>query len=135
MGDICSSRRGNNFNIITGEGYEIIINASTQLTFVGSHDLNFAFNLTNIGSHLISAPYSASYTNARAIVDSINGAARPGTCISITRLNPQTQGFEKLTWVPIGAGGIWAGNNFAFNPGEAYLITINGVTSWTPSVY
>jgi hypothetical protein len=123
---------GDNFPIVTGEGYEVVINASTELMFIGSHDPTFMFNLTNIGSHLLSIPYSATYTDARSMVDSINLAPQPGTCVSIVRINPSTQAQETLFW----AGGLnrWLGTNFTFQPGEGYMILISAPTSWRPTV-
>jgi len=125
---------GVNFNVVSGEGYEIQVSANTTIVFAGTFT-PFTMNLTSIGSHLISVPYNATYANARAIVDSLNGAPAPGTTLVIKRLNPATQQFESLTWVVFGPIGGWAGTNFNFVPGEAYSIQITGATTWTPTVY
>ena len=126
-----------NFAIIPGEGYEIFVDSATGgvIAFAGSHELGFTFTLTNVGTHLISIPYNATYTDAQSIVNSINGAAQPGTCVLIKRLNPTTQLIESLTWVPLPiGGGIWMGG-FNFVPGEAYQIAITAQTVWQPAVY
>jgi hypothetical protein len=124
---------GTNFPIYDGEGFEIILNASTTFSIAGSHNPSFSFNLTNVGSHLISVPYNSTYATARSIVDSINVAAAPGTCVRIVRLNPATHEQETLAWVTSIQN--WVGTDFAFVPGEGYMIVINGTTNWTPSVY
>jgi len=127
---------GVNFPIVPGEGLEIIVDSAAggRMAIGGSHDLNFIFNLSNNGIHLISIPPEGDYIDAQSIVNDINGAVQPGTTILIRRFNPNTQLLENLTWVPLPiGGGVWV-NGFNFVPGEAYEITITGQTTWRPAV-
>jgi len=82
------------------------------------------------GINWISLPYTNSYTNARGIADSINGAKTPGTsgtCTEVGKWLTSSGNYEKLTY----AFGSWTGNNFTVQKGEAYYVSIKGTPTWS----
>jgi hypothetical protein len=124
---------GTNASVVTGESYEITINADTNLKLAGSHNPDFQFNLSYVspGKNWISVPYSATYADIQAIANSINGGTSPGTVTKISRWNPATQSYQNRTWT----GSTWVGTNASVVTGEGYEITINADTTWKPAVY
>ena len=124
---------GTNASVVTGESYEITINANTNLKLAGSHNPDFQFNLSYVSpaKNWISIPYSATYADIQAIANSINGGTSPGTVTKISRWNPATQAYQSRTW----NGSAWIGTNASVVTGEGYEITINANTTWKPTVY
>jgi hypothetical protein len=131
---------GIDFPLPTGESIFLNIVDNVNATLPGTHDPNFAFNLThdpNQGNIFwISLPKSGAYTDVVSIIADINtNAGLPadaGDVVSqVGHWDSATQAYE--TYDHLGFLG-WSGINFNFVTEEGYFINlVDSVNTWTPS--
>ena len=109
------------YNIAAGEAYVVTVSSTTNWIVVGSHNPSLGVALTAGYSNYVSVPYHTTKTNDNALFSEIPG------CTGVSRWNNAT--------------GLWqnylGGRTSLFNitPGEGYVITVSGTTSWTPAHY
>jgi hypothetical protein len=92
--------------------------APSALGLKSSLALGFAAGTAN--QHWISIPYLSGMADAQSLVNDLNRGPFPGPVRQISRLNPQTQIVQTLTY----EFGAWVGDNFPLAAGEAYAITL-----------
>ncbi len=124
---------GPDFAIEPGRAYEMVTTADTFLVLVGSNDpdglINLNENPTRTSRNWVSIPYNAVYSTVSDITTEYAPAGDPLTII--TRLDDTLQQYESYLWL----GFMWAGPDFAIEPGYGYeMVTITD-TTWNPTEY
>lgn len=117
---------GNDFNIVTGESYAVIISADATAQMVGwftPYTIQMPYFSGKTNTNWLSVPYNATYTKASEMAPTIPNATK------VSRFNPATQDYEELNNV----SSVWSGTDFNIIPGEGYRINISAGSSWTPS--
>ena len=124
---------GTNFPIVPGEAVEVTVATPLSALVVGAESASpaygFAFHV-NVGNlSWISLPQNSNHTDARSIVESMNGGTGPGPITKIAWLNPATARMESYLYF---AGG-WRGTNFALQPGSGLAILAGAdLLLWQP---
>jgi hypothetical protein len=125
---------GNNFGIVPGEGYIVVVTASADYIMVGSHNPALAINLdspgtngSKSGTQLWAMPYHFTGTTASDLINEIEGHGNPGDVDTVSSLIRTSSGPQTYSLV---TGGV----DFPLVPGEAYVVVVlNDVTGWIPA--
>ncbi len=118
---------GDNFDVITGESYAVVVGAASEAKLVGwyyPYTINMPYSQSASNVYWISIPYNSVYSKVSDLAQSIPNATK------ISRFNPDIQDYER--WEKF--LGSWSGTNFDIVPGEGYGIVVNSNTLWLPNV-
>jgi len=120
--------RGTDFTISPGDGLYIGSVSAFSWAIVGTDaDVFLSFTLNNPPKknvNWISIPYTGTYSTASDIADELTSNA----VTEIGMWDPTTQSTKRWYWT----GSTWAGDDFAFNPGDGIYITIVSDFDWQP---
>jgi hypothetical protein len=124
---------GTNFTLIPGEAVEVTVESPLTALLVGAEAASpaygFAFHSSVGNLNWISLPQNAAYTDARGLLESMNGGTGSGPVTKIAWLNPATAQMESYLWF---AGG-WRGTNFALQPGNGLAVLAGAdLPLWKP---
>ncbi|MBN2384532.1 hypothetical protein JXQ70_16785 [bacterium] len=123
-------RGGNNFSIIPGIGYGIVIGGEEDFswTVVGEHDPSVSVPLEVSGGHnlnWLSLPYNSTSLTAADLKDELIADGIPVN--RVYKWNPDT---DDCTFYESAR----AGTNFDLEPGYSVAVTIGAAGVWTPEV-
>lgn len=122
-----------NFNMDSGEGYEVNLNSSapSQVNWstVGKvftpKNITLIKNSTSSGKNWISIYSTTRFVNAQTVLGNTSRAD------SITRWNSQTQASQGLIPSPFPTGPRYVGTNFPLSFEEAYEISVNQTVNFS----
>jgi hypothetical protein len=126
---------GNNFDIVSGEGYLVTVTSSVNYIVVGSHDPSLQLSLdaagTNgsaTGTSLFSWPYHGVAAKAEDLINEINTHAGGSVVASVSQFLRTTDALDPYTG--------FSGNNFDLVPGNAYYVVVTAnVAGYRPQHY
>jgi len=125
---------GDNFNIISGRGYEMITIKDTILYLVGANNPSGQITLNeNSGAisdrNWVSIPYNAVYGSVSDITNEYSPAGIP--LIVLTNMR-NDQLFENYIWDQDFG---WYGDDFQIQGGRGYEFVTTADTAWNPNEY
>jgi hypothetical protein len=130
-----SSWSGTDFLLQAGEAYEVVVAAAVGWNSIGVEPTNTAYSfqyhadISNL--NWIALPWTATYGDARSLVDAMNGGASASSVTKVARLDPTTGSLQSLVYFKGG----WRGSNFPIEPGVGVLVLVGSdLPSWSPAL-
>jgi len=128
-----SSWSGTNFAILPGEAIEMTATAALTWSLVGAESsapaYGFAFHTAVGNVSWISLPQNATLSDARTLVQSMNGGTGSVPIAKLAWFNPATAQVESYLYF----AGAWRGTNFTVQPGSGLaVIARSDLALWKP---
>jgi hypothetical protein len=125
---------GDNFNITSGRGFEMVTTRDTILWIVGADNPNSLITLNeNPGAvsdrNWVSVPYNAAYSTVSNVTDEYSPAGDP--LIILTNMR-NDQLYESYIWDQDFG---WYGDDFVLERGRAFEFVAIRDTTWNPTEY
>ncbi len=120
-----------NFPIVKGQMYEVVVGSDTAARIVGSHDPSFSVTLeenpATTDKNWISVPYNAVYDSASDVIGEIGRYL----CQSLTKRDPGSQLYTSCYWDDLMG---WI-DNYKLARGMGYEMVVAKDTVWKPRVH